>query len=517
MGWRLLLVLISLSGAAFAQLTPAAAARNWREMHERSILDEFFDLLRIPNSGQDPASLRRNAEEVAASFERRGVTTQLLEFGDRPPVVFGELKVRNASQTLVFCANYDGAPVLPSDWSTGDPYRPTLMSGRLEEGGQPIPLPRPGWPTDPEWRIYARSAADNKAAIISLAVALEALRNRQTPIRSNLKFFFSGSAEQGWPGLERILERHRNMLRGDAWIFCGHQLDETRRARVIFGVRGIAGLDLTVYGPRRPLDSGHYGGWAPNPALMLARLLSTMKDEDGGVLIDGFYDAAVPLSDAERRAIAEIPDFDATLRREFWLAGPVAGGLRLEEAINRPALNIRALAAGESDDDRRNFIPASAHASLDIRLVKGMDHQRVVELVADHVRRQGFFVTESEPGEEVRLAHPRVCKITRRRAYNAVRTPMDLDICRRIVAAAERANGPVTKIPTLGASLPLEAYEQILDAKVIMIPLANHDSNRGSHNENLRLQNLWDGIETLAEVMAMDGPEPAGAVSRNGD
>ena len=145
--------------------------------------------------------MRRNAEAIARIFDRRGVRTRLLEIEGAPPVVYGELATPAATQTLIFYAHYDGHPVEPSEWHTGDPYRPTLMSGPLEVGGQPIPLPSPGWPSDPEWRLYARSAGDDKAAIIALATALEALQVRKAPIPSNLKFVFEGEEEAGSPHL----------------------------------------------------------------------------------------------------------------------------------------------------------------------------------------------------------------------------------------------------------------------------------------------------------------------------
>ncbi len=495
--------------AAWAQAHPApgAAARQWRELNERSILDEFVELLRIPNTRHDPASLRRNAETIARMFQRRGVRTQLLEVDSAPPVVFGELPSPGAAQTLVFYAHYDGQPVQPGEWVTGDPFRPTLMSGPVEIGGRPIPLPRPGWPSDGEWRIYARSASDDKAAIIALAVALEALQARRVPIPSNLKFFFEGEEEAGSPHLRTVLERHRELLRGELWVFCDGPVHQNRQQQIAFGARGIAGLELTVYGPRRELHSGHYGNWAPNPAMMLARLLASMKDDSGKVLIEDFYRDVVPLGKAERQAIAEAPNIEPVLRREFWLPETAGEPVRLEEAINMPSLNVRGLESGVVGERAANIIPATATASLDIRLVKGMDHARTVERVIEHIRRQGFYVTESEPGEQVRLTHAKVCKVRRRPGYNAVRTPMDLEISQRLIAAIEQARGPVVKLPTLGGSLPLYPIEEILGAYTVIVPIANHDNNQHSHNENLRLQNLWDGIETMAALLALEGGE----------
>lgn len=504
---RLLMIALLTVATAAAQLSPAVAARQWREANERAILDEFVRLLRIPNDGQDAPSMRRNAEAIARILNRRGVRTRFLEIEDAPPVVYGELPAPEATQTLIFYAHYDGQAVEPSEWYTGDPYRPTLMSGLLDVGGLPIPLPSPGWPSDPEWRLYARSASDDKVAIIALATALEALRVKKVPFRSNLKFFFEGEEEAGSPHLVQILKEHAELLQGDLWLFCDGPVHQNRQQQLAFGARGVVGMELTVYGPRRELHSGHYGNWAPNPALLLSRLLASMKDESGQVLVEGFYDDIIPLGESELQAIAEAPNFDATLMRELWLVEPEGGERRLDEAINLPSLNIRGLASATVEDEARNIIPATAKASLDIRLVEGMDHQFTVERIIEHIRRQGFYVTEVEPGEEVRLSYPKVCKVTRQHGYNAVRTSMDLDISRRVIAAVERARGPVVKLPTLGGSVPLFAFKEVLGAQAIIVPIANHDNNQHSHNENLRLQNLWDGIETMAVLLALGDEE----------
>ncbi len=506
------LALVLLTAAlAPAQTSPAVAARQWRQLHERSILDELVGLLRIPNTGQDPADLRRNAESISNMFARRGISTRLIEAEGAPPVVYGELHRPGATQTLVFYAHYDGQPVNPSTWHTGDPFRPTLMSGPLEAGGQPIPLPRPGWPTDPEWRLYARSSGDDKVSIVALAVALEALERAQIPIDSNLKFFIEGEEEEGSPHLAQFLRVNHNLLASNLWFLCDGVIDETRQQQLIFGVRGVTGLEITVYGPRHELPSGQYGNWAPNPAMMLSRLLASFMDETGKVLVKGFYDDVEPLGEAERKAIAEIPDYGPSLHRELWLGETLGGGKRIEELINMPTLNVRGIESGRVGADARNVIPATARASIDIRLVKNMDHQTTLDRIIAHIEKQGFHVTESEPSEQVRLRYPRVAKITREVGYNPFRTPMDSEIARRVIAAVESARGPIIKLPTMGGNLPANTIEEVLGARSIVVPIANHDNNQHGPNENIRLQNIWDGIETMAALLALDDGRPAGA------
>jgi len=493
-----------LANQAFAQSSPAAAAaRAYRQTREHEIINEFVSLLSIPNVASDTTNIRRNAELISRMMEKRGGKTRLLEVPDAPPVVYGEIMTPGATRTLIFYVHYDGQPVEPAKWVGGDPFKPTLRSASLEAGGRDIPFPAKDQKFDPEWRLYARSTGDDKAPIIALCAALDALRENKIALASNIKFFFEGEEEAGSPRLEKIVEKYRDLLSADAWLICDGPVDQTRAQQVYFGARGATGLELTVYGPRRELHSGHYGNWAPNPAMMLAKLLASMKDDDGRALVKGYYDGVEPLSETERRAFAEAPDNDALLKRELGVAWTEGAGKRLVELINQPSLNIRGFSSSSVGATARNVIPSTATASIDLRLVKGVDHRRAVELVVEHIRAQGYHVVEGEPDDAARLKYPKIVRVTRQGGYNASRTSMDLPISRQIIAAVESARGRVIKMPTLGGSVPLYIFTDFLKTPCIGVPIANHDNNQHSANENIRLQNLWDGIETMAALLTM--------------
>ncbi len=497
--------LLCLIGAALAAAqTPVEAARQWRQAHEHAIIGEFIELLSIPNVARDLPNMRRNAALIGRILAKRGVTTRLLEAAGGPPAVYGELKTPGAVRTTFFYVHYDGQPVEPSQWAGGDPFRPTLRDAPLEADGKTIPLPPPAKPFDPEWRLYARSTGDDKAPIIALMAALDALRAARIPLRNNLMFFFDGEEEAGSPHLEEILRRNRELLRADTWLFCDGPVHQNRSQQVVFGSRGVTSLNITVYGPRRELHSGHYGNWSPNPAMMLAQLVGSMKDADGRVLIRDFHLGVEPLGETEKRALAEAPNFDRELMRELWLSRTEGDGRRLDELINLPALNVRGLASAGVGAQSRNVIPATATASIDIRLVKGIDHRTAARRVIDHVRAQGYFVTGSEPDQATRMAHPRVARVVVAEGYNAFRTSMDLEVSRRVIRAVESARGPVVRLPTFGGSLPVVPFVEILGATPIFVPIANHDNNQHGHNENIRLRNLWDAIETMAALLALE-------------
>jgi len=229
-----------------------------------------------------------------------------------------------------------------------------------------------------------------------------------------------------------------------------------------------------------------------------------MQDDEGRILIEHFYDGIVPLSDDERRAIAAAPDADATLMRELWLGRTEGGGKKLVEMINVPSFNVRGVGAGKIGEQATSVVPAKATASLDLRLVKGMDHAQTAQRVIEHIRRQGYYVIESEPDAQLLMSHPKVARVTiGRGGYDASRVSMDLAISRELLATTESARGAVVKLPTIGGCVPLYMIEGVLGAPAVMVPIANHDNNQHSANENLRIQNLWDGIELIAALLAM--------------
>jgi acetylornithine deacetylase/succinyl-diaminopimelate desuccinylase-like protein len=490
---------------AFAQTN--GPVREYRRANEHRILREFVGLLSLPNVASDNEAIRRNAARLVEMMTARGLKPQLLEAQtpNTPPAVYGEWRAPGATRTVVLYAHYDGQPTDPKKWRGTLPWEPTLRTAPFERGGTILPMPKEGEAIDPEWRLYARSASDDKAGVMSILTAFDALRAKNIRPTVNLKFFFEGEEEAGSPHLVEILSRHKELLASDAWIICDGPVHQSGRKQVVFGVRGDVNVEVTVYGPARPLHSGHYGNWAPNPAMTLARLLASMKDDAGRVTVKGWYDDVVPLGEAERRALADAPAYDEELKRALGINRPEGAGRTLLELINQPSLNVNGLSSAETGALSRNVIPTTAVAALDLRLVLGTDHRRQVERLVTHIRAQGFFVTDREPTDAERLAHPLVAKVrVAPGGYNAERTPMDLPVSRAVVAAVQTTSEqPIVLMPTLGGSLPLSLIRETLGAPTITVPIANYDNNQHAENENIRLQNLWDGVETYAALMTM--------------
>ena len=497
------LAFLLLPAIAAAQTDPAAqAARQWRQQHERAIVNELVALLAVPNVSSDKPNIQRNAELIAKMIEARGLAAKLVSVPGGNPVVVTEIRAPGATRTIGLYAHYDGQPLDPKEW-TSPPFEPTLRDRPVEDGGKVIPLPAAGSPFNPEWRLYARGSGDDKASIVAMLTALDAIRAGGVRMKSNIRLAFEGEEEMNSPNLEKTFAANKDLFAADVWLICDGPVFQNRQQSLIFGARGVMTFDITVYGARTELHSGHYGNWAPNPALELARLLSSMKDSKGHVVIPGFYDQVAPLTAVEQRALAETPKVDAQLMRDFWLGASDEAPASLYELITRPSLNIRGMGSSRIGAQASNVIPSSAVATLDIRLVKAMDVARTQQLVRDFLRTQGFYVVDREPAADERRMHAKVAKLTFGNGSEARRTSMELPIAQEVISHVERARGPIVKIPTSGATVPLEAFERPLGATTIMVPIANHDDNQHTFNENLRIQNLWDGIELMAALLTM--------------
>jgi len=495
--------LTGLSPAQAQDNAAARAAREWRQSHERQILEEYFGFLKIPNVSRDLPNVRRNAVHLMQMMEKRGLKPRLLEIPGASPAVYGEILVPGTAHTYVFYSHYDGQPLDAKEWAT-PPFEPTLRTARLDRGGQVVPFPAVGQRIDPEWRIHARSSSDAKAPIYSLLTAVDALNAAGLKPRANIKFIFEGEEEIESPNFRRILAVNKELLRGDLWFICDGPEDPSGRLTIKFGARGIQKLELTVFGAKRQLHSGHYGNWAPNPALMLAQLLASMKDADGRVLVEHFYDGVVPLSALELRTIAEGASEDAALMKEMGLARVEGGGKKLGELINLPSLNIRGMSSARIGEQASNIIPATAIAAIDLRLVRGVTKEQQAARVIDHIRKQGYYVVNADPDDATRLAHARIAKvIVSADGYNAVRTPMDLPLAQNVLATARTVRSPIAVQPTTGGSVPLDMIIDVLGTRTISVSTVNYDNNQHGNNEDLRLQNLWNSFETHAAMLMM--------------
>ena len=499
----LIVCLLQTSLLTFSQ-TPKQKIIQFVKDNESKITDEYTRFVSIPNVTRDTANILRNAAFIKTMMEQRGIKAEFLD-GFTPainPVVYGVIKVPGAKITLSFYAHYDGQPVNAEKWTGGlQPFNPVFIDKPIEQGGK---IMNPQGKISPDWRLTGRGSADDKAGVMTILNAYDALVKTGIALNHNIKFFFEGEEELGSTHLDEIFKKHKEKLQTDLWIVVDGPRHVSGKKMISYGVRGDVNMNLTVYGPKRPLHSGNYGNWAPNPALSLVQLLAGMKDDKGSVLIEGYYDDVIPLLASEQQALKNIPNIEETLKKELGIARPDGDGKTFLELLHLPTLNINGIKSADVGELAANVIPTKAEATLDLRLVLGNEVDKQINKVIKHIEKKGFHVIDHEPTDEERMKFPKLIKITHSAGYPAQRTSIDLPIARSVAAAVQSTiDYPLILIPSMGGSLPLYLFEKTLHAKVITIPVVNYDNNQHAENENVQLKFLWEGIETIAAIMVM--------------
>lgn len=509
-----------LAAGALAALavTGAAETGNAQELSQRDLerlaeshtapgMLELADLLSIPNVAADTANIRRNAEWLQAAFEDRDFDARILPT-EGNPLVWAERRFEGNDRTVLFYAHYDGQPVEPAAWDQDDPFDPVLKERGPDGEWRPLSMERlqdglaDPEAVDPDWRIFARAASDDKGPIAMLLQALDALEEEGVRPTSDIRVILDGEEEAGSPNLPAAVREYRDLLAADALLIIDGPRHRSDAPTMRFGARGIMTLTLVTYGPLEPVHSGHFGNWAPNPAQQLANLLASMKDEWGRVTIPGFYDD-VEIPDDVRPVLEEVPDDEKSLLDEMALGTPDSVGTSLQEAIQFPSLNVRGMASSWVGDDARTVVPDTAVAEIDVRLVAETDLDELRELIAGHIEDQGYHLLRDEGADpETRRAHPRVAALHQGLAYPAYRTDMDHPALAWVRGAVDGAfERDAVFLRTSGGTVPISAFVEELGLPAAGIPTVNPDNNQHSPNENLRVGHFTEGIRTLLSVL----------------
>jgi acetylornithine deacetylase/succinyl-diaminopimelate desuccinylase-like protein len=467
-------------------------------------LPDFLDFLTIPNvMFQSSADMRRNADWVQAAFARHGFTSSQLADKDTPMVFAQWGKIDPRKKTILFYAHMDGQAVFPKQWNT-PPFTPTLRRKTADGGWETLPIAQltAGAVPDPEWRLFARSAADDKAPIIMLMAAMDALKAGGKSPAINIKIIVDSHEEGGPPTLDDVVKRNADLLRADAVVMLDGPMHASNRPTLVFGHRGGTGFTLTVFGARGDLHSGHYGNYSPNPAMLLSSLIATMKDEDGRVRIPGFYDG-VDMSARAKAVLAAVPDDPREITARIGIAKPEKVGENYQEAMNYPSLNVTAMKAGEIDS-HRSVIPATASASFDVRTVPGTPAARQLALVRKWVEDQGYHLVQgAAPTDEERARWPRLAAFNTGGGLgvDALMTPLDVPLGRWADHGLSVAGGqPTVRIPIMGGGVPSAPFAKTMALPVVLIPLVNADDNQHAANENLRMGNYLYGVGALYQL-----------------
>lgn len=464
-----------------------------------AVLKEYREFLSIPNNGRIPEHRELNVAWCLQRFKALGFETRILESRGIEHIL-AEKSVNAQAGTVLFYMQIDGQPVDTLAWSQESPYKPVLKK-RIADNWEEV-----NWETadegfDPELRVFSRSASDSKGPSMSLIAALQILADNSLQPAYNIKILLDFQEELSSPTLAPLVNEQREAFAADRMLI----MDGTRHLSglptLAYGGRGIADITLTVYGSDRNLHSGQYGNFAPNPVFKLARLLGGMKEEDGRVSIPGFYDGVL-ITDSDREAFARVPEDKAAIEKSLGIARAEQVGESYQEAMQFPSLNVRGLRAAWVGDEVRTIIPSEAVAEIDIRLVPETDGNRLVQLVKSYIRDQGFYILDSLPTASEREQYPKLLRFQSELGSMPFRSDMHSDLGNWLRKSMQRVFGNrYVELKMNGGSQPIAPFITTLNIPAVSVRIPNPDNNIHAPDENLRLGNFIEGIQTCLAIL----------------
>ncbi|OPX21531.1 MAG: hypothetical protein B1H04_06490 [Planctomycetales bacterium 4484_123] len=447
------------------------AVREYLQANRRRHLQELFELLRFASiSSQDEheADCLACAKWVAERLRRMGFSAELRPWRKHPVVLAHHRQAGPAARTVLLYGHYDVQPPDPLEQWHSPPFEPVVRDGA----------------------IYARGASDDKGQFFAHIKALEALLETEGQLPLNVVFLLEGEEEVGSPELEQFLRANTEDLKADFSIISDSDFFAPGLPTITYALRGVVHVELTVHGPRVDLHSGVYGGAVVNPLNALAKMIAAMHDELGKVALPGFYDDVRPISEAERRAWAQLPFDEERYARN--LGTEPLGGERcytvLERLWARPTLDCHGIVGGYQGPGSKTVIPAAATAKISMRLVPDMRPERVVEAFER-------FVAEHTPAGLTAQVEVKA------KAAPVLVRPDSPAIAAAKAALAEAFSAPVA-LARNGASVPItELIQRVLDIEPIMMGFGLPDDHLHSPNERFRLEQFYGAIVASAAVL----------------
>ena len=466
----------------------------------QSAFKEYREFLSLPNDANNEDELIPNMIWCEEAFQRRGFTTERLKT-KRLPLILAEKQYSGAKNTVLFYIQIDGQPVDPSKWFQEGPFVPTLKKQVKKDKWETIPWESLYKNYDDDWRIFARSASDAKGPINSFLIALDIIAEKGIKPDYNIKVIMDMEEEMGSPNLPPAVKKFRKKLKADRLVILDGPRHPSNEPTLTFGARGIVAIQLKVHGPKFPQHSGHYGNYVPNPAVRLSQLIASMKDDDGKVTIPGYYDG-ITISEEARAIMSAVPDDEKFIRRSIGISEPDKVANNYQESIQYPSLNVRGMQSGWVEKEVRTIIPSYALAEIDVRLVKETDPNRIIKLIKNHIKSQGYYIIDRDPKDNERSRYNKIASFNYRIGYQAFRTPVNSEIAYWLRAALVNGFGkePIIK-RTSGGSIPISPFVNTLNIPAVTVPTVNPDNNQHSPNENLRVGNLIESIRTHVSLL----------------
>jgi acetylornithine deacetylase/succinyl-diaminopimelate desuccinylase-like protein len=433
------------------------------ERNRKPYLDTLFTLIRQPSVSAQNLGIRECAGLLAEMVRDAGMDARIMETPGQP-LVYASRLVSPDAFTILFYGHYDVQPPEPlEDWHSA-PFQPEVRAGK----------------------IYGRGAADNKGQLLGHVLAVKTWLQARPELPVNVKMIFEGEEESDSPHLDEFVAEKRDLLKADLVYTSDGALHDTGTPLVILGVRGELYVELTAHGAKWDNHSGNKGGIVPNPAWKIVDLLRTMRDRQGKVTIDGFYDGVAPPDEATLDLIRRLPfDKEKTRATTGYDDFDMDAETYYRKLMLEPTFNIAGFTSGYGGEGAKTIIPAKAILKVDFRLVGSQDPEDIFWKVSRHVRK-----------------HAPDIRIRRLGSFLPSRTRPDLPQVKWITEAVRRAYGvePVIQ-PSLGASLPDAVWTRTLGLPSVLVPYANADESNHAPNENLDLEKFYAGIRCSLSVL----------------
>lgn len=442
---------------------------EYLENHAKRFEEELFEFLRFSSVSTDPeqtGAVAACAAWLHTELERIGIPHVQTYATAGHPIVYAEhLGAGPDKPTVLFYGHYDVQPVDPLNLWTNPPFEPTVRNGK----------------------VYARGATDDKGQLFAHVKAIEALLAVRASLPVNIKILIEGEEEAGSPNLTPFVRTHREMLRCDVVVVSDTSMFAPGIPGIVYGLRGLAYVEITVTGPNRDLHSGSYGGAVSNPLNALCTIIASLKDADGRILIDGFYDGVAPLADDEARDLAALKHDENVLKADVGVEALFGekGYTTIERLGTRPTLDVNGLLGGFTGEGAKTVLPSKAMAKVSMRLVPGQTHEAIVHKLQRHIEAVAI------PG----------ITVTVRDLHGA--DPVVVNKNTPAMQAASRALedtfGEPVRFTREGGSIPVVLlFDTVLESPTVLMGFGLNNENAHSPDEHFDLHNFHIGMQAAA-------------------
>jgi len=491
---------------SFLLVSNVFSQTNWDAKIQQklpSILKKHRELVSIPNVASDEPNMMKNVDWVTSAFEKLDFKVSILQTSTLP-VFFAEKQVNPKAKTILFYLHLDGQAVNPEKWQQKDPFQPVLKKQNSDGNWEIIDWSYIDGKINPDWRIFGRAAADDKAPIIMMLTALDFMQKQQQKLKYNVKIILDLQEETRSRGFLSTLKKYKDRYAADYMIIMDGPAHPTNKPTLTFGCRGIATCNISIYGAKLPQHSGHFGNYAPNPVFKISHLLASMKDHTGKVIIDGFYDG-ITLDAETQKLLAQVPDDNRKIQENLGIHIADNVGKTYQEALQYPSLNVRHIETSWKGPGLKTIIPEVVTTYLDVRLVKETDGQAQLVKIKKHIENQGYLILDRKPTDAERLKHGKIATFTSNAGVNAFRTDINSFIGTKLrrTISSEFGNDPIM-IRTMGGTVPITPAIQVLNIPAIIVPMVNMDNNQHNPNENIRIGNITQGIKICLAILSME-------------